>query len=107
MKILTLIIFLVISAFADYRVIQEYKVNNGKVTTDYVYDYKVQSVCKDSHRYTVVFHSNGIGITQDFIKSPYNSDVFPVKCENEKWFKTNDSCWRFSRRTRNKRKLLF
>lgn len=46
MKILTLITFLVISVFADYRVIQEYKVNDGKVTTDYVYDYKVQSVCK-------------------------------------------------------------
>lgn len=85
MKTLILITFLVISAFADYIVIEEYKVNNGKVTHDSNgYDYKVQSVCKDSHRYTVVFHSEGISVTQDFIKSKYNSDVFPVKCENEK-----------------------
>ena len=84
MKILTLITFLVISAFADYKVIREYKINNVVVTSGIVYDYKIQSVCKDSHRYTVIFNSAGVGITQDFQKSPYNSDVFPVKCENEK-----------------------
>ena len=105
MKILVLITFLVISAFADYKVIREYKINNAVVTSGIVYDYKIQTVCKDSHVYTVIFHSDGVGITQDFQKSQYTSGVFPIKCQNEKWFSTNDSWWGFSRDT--KRKLLF
>lgn len=84
MRKIVLLSLLAISVFADYRVVQEIKVNNGKVTTDYVYDYTIQTVCKYGYQYTVVIKGTNIGITQDFKSSSTSTLPRVIECENEK-----------------------
>lgn len=81
-KIILLIILLTNLMFADYRVIYEYKILHKEVVNESYYDYKIQSVCKDGYRYTIVFLPNkSISITQDFKKS-IDLKAEPIECKD-------------------------
>ena len=80
MNKIILILFLNIFVFADFRVINEYKVNYDDMKPSH--PYKIQTVCKDGYQYTIVLTTTA-SIVQDFKKLDNYPDFIPIQCDKK------------------------